>query len=242
MGAVLRIVRLGHAARNSHGLKTRQPLAAVTLVTANDTLPNLLEPYTDLLQQELNVHTIRWAEDRAVYVHHEVKPFFPKCGPRFGKQMKEVQKALAQSDGDTLAGRLEAGGKITLDLSTGPVDLTVEEVEVRLIEREGTATQGDRELLVVLDTELTPALIAEGWAREIVSRIQSARKEADLDYADRIRVRYTAEGDLVTAIETHRDAIAAETLAVELSKIESPAGLTVSEIEGMAFGFGIETV
>ncbi len=245
MGAVLRIVRLGHAARNSHGLKTRQPLAAVTLVTAHEALPRLLASYTDLLQQELNVHAIRWAEDRAVYVHHEVKPFFPKCGPRFGKQMKEVQQALAQSDGDALAEKLEAAGKITLELSTGAVDLSPEEVEVRLIEREGTATQGDRELLVVLDTELTPELIAEGWAREVVSRIQNARKEADLDYADRIRVRYTAEGDLAAAIAAHRDSIAGETLAVALELVENAESgdrWVASAVEGMAFGFGIETV
>ena len=145
------------------------------------------------MRDELNVHDIRWAERRADYVHHEVKPVFPKTGPRFGKRMKEVAAALAAADGDELAAALERDGEVTIELlrsGGGPVDLSSEEVEMRLVEREGIAAQGDRELLVALDTALTPELVAEGLAREVVNRIQTARKEADLDYADRIRVRY----------------------------------------------------
>jgi len=220
MGAIQRIVRLGHAARNVHAIKIRQPLSAVTLVTADRKLPDLIAPYTEILEEELNVHAIQWAENRADYVHHEVKPVFPKCGPRFGKQMKEVQQALAASDGDELAAELEERGVITVELSDGPAELSAEEVEVRLEEREGMATQGDRELLVALDTQLTPELIAEGWAREMVHRIQSARKEADLDYADRIRVRYRADPELTAALERHGDWIAEQTLAVELTAAE----------------------
>ncbi|MGD2114874.1 MAG: isoleucine--tRNA ligase, partial [Acidobacteriota bacterium] len=213
MAAVQRIVRLGHAARNAHGLKTRQPLASVTLVAADPELPALIEPYEHLLEDELNVHGIAWARERSDYVHHEVKPHYPKTGPRFGKRMKEVAAALREADGDRLAGELEAEGKVTLELADGPVELAAEELEVRLDEREGIAAQGDREMLVALETELTPALIAEGLAREVVNRIQTARKEADLDYAARIRVRYRAGDELEAAIEAHRDWIAAETLA-----------------------------
>ena len=120
MSAVLRIVRLGHAARNTHSLKTRQPLAAVTLVTANEALPGLVTPYADLLKDELNVRDIRWAADRSDYVHHEVRPVFPKTGPRFGKRMPEVKKALESADGDALAAELETAGKITIEISDGP--------------------------------------------------------------------------------------------------------------------------
>ncbi len=111
MAAIQRIVRLGHAARNLHGLKTRQPLAAVTLVTADVALPGLVMPYADLLKDELNVREIRWAEDRTQYVHHEVRPVFPKTGPRFGKQMPEVKRALESADGDALAAELERCGE-----------------------------------------------------------------------------------------------------------------------------------
>jgi isoleucyl-tRNA synthetase len=216
MAAVQRIVTLGHAARNLHGLKTRQPLPAVTLVTADESLRGVVEPYAELLEDELNVKEIRWAADRNVYVYHEVKPIFPKTGPRFGKKMPEVKKALNSADGDALAAELERAGKITLQLADGPAELSTEEVEVRLVEREGTATQGDRELLVALSTELTPELEAEGLAREFVHWVQQARKKEDLDYADRIRVAYEAGAEMKAAVDAHLDWIKGETLAVEI--------------------------
>jgi isoleucyl-tRNA synthetase len=245
MAAIQRIVRLGHAARNTHGLKTRQPLAAVTLVTADPALPGLIAPYAELLEDELNVRAIHWAADRTEYVHHEVRPVFPKTGPRFGKKMPEVKRALEGGDGDALARELEETGKITVQLADGPADLSPEEVEVRLVEREGMATQGDRELLVALETRLTPELIAEGWAREVVHRIQTARKDAGLDYADRIRVRYGAEPDLAAAVEAHRDWIVGETLAVELAPVnagDTAADLKEAPVEGRRFGYTIERV
>jgi isoleucyl-tRNA synthetase len=246
MAAVQRIVRLGHAARNLHGLKTRQPLAAVTLVTADESLPAAVAPYVDLLRDELNVRAVHWAADRSQYVHHEVRPVFPRTGPRFGKRMPEVKRALDAADGDALARQLETAGRIEIQLADGPVALSAEEVEVRLVEREGTATQGDRELLVALDTRLTPELVAEGWAREVVHRIQSARKDEDLDYADRIRVRYRAAPALEEAIAAHRDWIAGETLAVELAAgLDAPgaaAGPAVRQapVEDLDFSFVLE--
>ncbi len=234
MAAIQRIVTLGHAARNLHGLKTRQPLAAVTLVTADESLRGLVEPYAELLEDELNVKEIRWAADRSVYVHHEVKPIFPKTGPRFGKRMPEVKKALDSADGDALAAELERAGKITIPLSDGSADLSADEVEVRLVEREGTATQGDRELLVALSTELTPELEAEGLAREFVHWVQQARKKEDLDYADRIRVSYEADAGMTAAVDAHLDWIKGETLAVEIvgaaSSFESEPSIQIEKI------------
>ncbi|HWM93816.1 MAG TPA: isoleucine--tRNA ligase [Thermoanaerobaculia bacterium] len=241
MAAIQRIVRLGHAARNTHSLKTRQPLAAVTLVTASEALPGLVTPYADLLKDELNVRDIHWAAERGEYVRHEVRPIFPKTGPRFGKKMPEVKRALESADGDALARELEQTGKITIEISDGPADLSPEEVEVRLIEREGMATQGDRELLVALDTRLTPELISEGWVREVARSIQTARKDADLDYADRIRVRYKADPEIEAAVEAHRDWIMGETLAVELAKADG-ADLKSAPVEGRSFAYAIEKV
>ena len=246
MAAVQKIARLGHAARNAHGLKTRQPLDSVTLVAADPELPAAIEPYAEIVRDELNVRGIAWAGRRADYVRHEVKPVFPKTGPRFGKRMKEVAAALGRADGDELAAAVERDGKLTLELSDGPVELSAEEVEVRLVEREGIAAQGDRELLVALDTALTPELIAEGLAREVVNRVQTARKEADLDYADRIRVRYRADGELARAIETHRDWIAGETLAVELAAVgtegDGAGELRSAPVEDHPFALEITTI
>jgi|CXWL01.1.fsa_nt_gi isoleucyl-tRNA synthetase len=221
MAAVQRIVSLGHAARNTHAIKTRQPLAAVTLVAADPGLEALVAPHVAVLAEELNVRAIHWAADRTEYVRHLVSPIFPKCGPRFGKLMPRVKQALAAADGDALAHELEANGRLAIDVDGTHHELTAEEVEVRLEERPGVATEGDRELLVALDTALDPSLVAEGLAREVIHRLQTARKDADLDYADRIRVRYSASGALADAIAQHGAWIAGETLAVELVAIDA---------------------
>ncbi|HUO85771.1 MAG TPA: DUF5915 domain-containing protein, partial [Thermoanaerobaculia bacterium] len=184
---------------------------------------------------------------------HEVRPVYPKTGPRFGKRMKEVAAALAAADGDRLAAELERDGRVSValgpDLAGEPVELAAEELEVRLVERPGIAAQGDRELLVALDTELTPALVAEGLAREVVSRIQAARKDADLDYADRIRVRSRAGEELARAIAEHRDRIAGETLAVALEAVAEGAEeagaageLEEAAVEGHDFAFTIDRI
>jgi isoleucyl-tRNA synthetase len=240
MTAVQRIVRLGHAARNTHGLKTRQPLAAVTLVTADRTLERKVLPQLDLLRDELNVREVRWARARTDYVHHELVPVFPRLGPRLGKRMPALKHALAAADGDRLAAQLESADRITIEVDGEAIELTSADVEVRLIERRGTATQGDRELLVALETELTPELVAEGWAREIVHRIQAARKAADLDYADRIRVRYRADEALASAIAAHHDWIARETLALELTNAGEDEALEPAPVESMSFALAIE--
>ncbi|MDX1382380.1 MAG: isoleucine--tRNA ligase, partial [Thermoanaerobaculia bacterium] len=161
MAAVQRIVRFGHAARNAHSIRTRQPLASVTVVAADPGLEARVTPYLDLVHEELNVRGVRFASDRAAYVHQEVLPVFPVCGPRFGKRMPALKRALAAADGDALAARLEAEGSIEIDLEGSTESLGPDEVEVRLVEKEGMAIHGDRDLLVALDVALTPDLITE---------------------------------------------------------------------------------
>ncbi|HVR30314.1 MAG TPA: isoleucine--tRNA ligase [Thermoanaerobaculia bacterium] len=243
MGLVQRIVRWGHAARNGHGLRTRQPLASVTVVASDRAFAAAVEPHLDLVRDELNVREVRFAERRSDYVHHDVLPVFPKLGPRFGRRMPAVKAALAAADGDALAERLEAAGAIDIELDGERTTLGADEVEVRLHERAGMAIQGDRDLLVALDTELTPDLVMEGLAREVVHRVQRARKEADLDYADRIRIRYRAEAELKRAIEMHQEWIAGETLAVDLREEAAGAsGLDAAEVEGHELELAIERV
>ncbi len=149
-----RIVGLGRAARNLHNLKTRQPLASVTLVSATQSHGDV-ERVRDLLLDELNAKDIRWAERRADFVRHEVKPIFPVLGKRLGKKMPALKAALEAADGDELAEALERDGRIAVMVDGELVELAPNEVQVRLIEKEGLATAGDRDLLVVLDTSLT---------------------------------------------------------------------------------------
>jgi isoleucyl-tRNA synthetase len=241
MAAIQRIVRLGHAARNDHSLKIRQPLGGVTVVTSDAALRAAVEPHVDVLLQELNVHELHWAKDRTVYVHHEVRPNFPKCGPRFGKQMKSLQRTLAAADGDALAAELEEHDRVRIELDGETVELSAGDVEVRLIEREGTATQGDRGLLVALDTDLTDELVGEGRAREIINRVQAARKVMDLDYADRISLRYSADDEIARVIDMHGEWISRETLTMGIEKLPtSSPNLESRPIDDLAFAFEIE--
>ncbi len=245
MSLAKRIVGLARAARASHDLKTRQPLPSMVLVFASEVfgvdVKNHVERVRDLILDEVNVKEIRWAQRRGEFVTHEVRPNFRVLGKKLGGRMKAVQAALAAADGDALAEALERDGRISLDVPGGAVELGPDDVEVRLIEKEGLATAGDRELLVVLDTHLTPELIAEGRAREVVNRIQTARKEAGLDYADRIRVRYRAHPLVEAAIEAHRDWIAAETLTVGWDRAGGDAtDLAATEIEGYELDLALD--
>jgi isoleucyl-tRNA synthetase len=240
-----RIVGLARAARSTHNLKTRQPLPSMVLVFSPEVfgveIKGHVERVRELILDEVNVKELRWAERRGDFVRHEVRPNFRVLGKRLGARMKALQAALAAADGDALAEALERDGKVTVEVAGESIELAPNEVEVRLIEKEGMATAGGRELLVVLDTQLTPELVAEGRAREVVNRIQSARKDAGLDYADRIRVRYRAHPELEQVLVAHRDWIAGETLTVAW---ETAGGdeteLAASEVDGYELSFLID--
>jgi len=167
-----------------------------------------------------------------------VRPNFRVLGKRLGGKMKAVQAALGAADGDALAEALERDGKVAVEAAGEAIELGPDELEVRLIEKEGLATAGDRDLLVVLDTHLTPELIAEGRAREVVNRIQTARKDLGLDYADRIRVRYRAAPELEAAIAAHRPWIAGETLAVDWAPADGQ--LEATPVDGLDFACALE--
>ncbi len=244
MSLAKRVVSLARAARANHDLKTRQPLPSMTLVFGPEALGQEVETHIErvkaLILDEVNVKELSWAEQRGEFVHHEVRPNFRVLGKRLGAKMKGVQAALAGADGDALAASLETDGKVVVEAGGETIELAPHELEVRLVEKPGLATAGDRELLVVLDTRLTPELVAEGRAREVVNRIQTARKEADLDYSDRIRVQYRAAPELESAIESYRDWIGSETLTVGWDHAQAgDRGLVVTDVDGLELALAI---
>ncbi|HVS01478.1 MAG TPA: isoleucine--tRNA ligase [Thermoanaerobaculia bacterium] len=241
MSLAQRIVSLGRTARSGHDLKTRQPLARITLVGRFDSAMQVhLQRFGDLVRDELNVKEVKLAETRSTFVDHQVRPNFRVLGKRLGPLMPAVKAALERADGDRLAATLDSAGAIELQVEGQAIRLEPHEIAVRIVEKPGMATAADDQLLVALDTHLTPELVAEGLAREVVHRIQQARKEAKLDYADRIRVRYRAAPELAAAIAAHRDTIAGETLALELAPAADGAGLAEAPVEGMDFAFSID--
>ena len=231
MAAVQRLVRLGHAARNLHGLKTRQPLPAVTLVTADEGMPALVEPYLEILRDELNVKEVRFAADRSVYVHHEVKPIFPKAGPRFGKRMPGGGEDARRGGRRRPGGGARAGREDHHPARGRPGGSRGGRGRgaAGRAGRHGDAG-GPRAAGGPGDRADAGARGPKGWrANSCTTCNRSCWKKQDRpDYADRIRVRFQADPAMIAAVDAHREWVAGETLAIE---IEGEAGELKVEIE-----------
>jgi isoleucyl-tRNA synthetase len=216
MNRVRTIVALGQRGRSTHRLKVRQPLAEAVVVVAGERERRGLARYDEVIRDELNIHTLSFTDEPERYVEFTLVPNFRALGPRLGKQVPLVKKALAASSGSALYHQLVEGGHIELALADGAVRLQPDEIEIRLEAREGFAAAAEGGQVVVLDTRITDELRREGLAREVVNRIQRARKQMDLPYEARIRIRYDTEGELGEAIREHAGWIRSETLATEL--------------------------
>ncbi|MBX3425449.1 MAG: isoleucine--tRNA ligase [Pirellulales bacterium] len=214
MNMVRHIASLGRQARTSANLKVRQPLARVEVILADATHQAWLEEHAAVIADELNVKGVEYSDKPEKYVQHEVLPNFKLLGPKLGKLMPKVKGALARQSGSELLANIRDNGKINLSIDGQEVELTGEEVEIRITAREGWTAANDKGVVVVLATELTPELIAEGLARDLVRAIQDRRKEIGCEFTDRIEVGVVTESaDLANAVKQFGSFIAAETLA-----------------------------
>ena len=225
------IVSLGRAARSNGHLKVRQPLEGMKVMFSNAEVAGIfwgsdVIDNVRVVQDELNIKSMKVLEDKKEfdeYVSFTLLPDFKKLGPKLGKKLPEVKKYLAEADGAAMLAELDRDKKVILKLSDGDVELTDEEIQVRLTAKEGwTAAQGPN-CVVVLSTELTEELLAEGRAREIVRLIQDRRKELKLNYTDRILVSIqTPSRTIGETLFKHIEYIKGETLAVDLKKGQIP--------------------
>ena len=238
MDKVLEIVVLGRAARNGSSLKNRQPLAAM-YVKLNGTLDSF---YTDIIRDELNVKKVVFTNDVDNLVTYQFKPQLKTVGPKFGKQLSEIRTALSELDGSAAKKQLDKDGVLTLSLPSGNVTLTAEDLLVDAKQKEGFYTVSDRGITVALDTVLTDELIEEGFIRELISKIQTMRKEAGFNVTDHINV--TVEGsEKVTGIAVARqNDIMGDTLADSV-KAETPTGFTKEwDINGENVTIGVKKI
>jgi isoleucyl-tRNA synthetase len=222
MNLVREISSLGRNARSAASLKVRQPLSKVEVVLADTSHQKWLEQHADLFAEELNVKAVEFTTHGEQYISYSVVPNFKRLGPRLGKNMPAAKKLLAEVDAAKLLAELKSTGKTMLEFpDASSVELDNEDIEVRLQAKEGWAAAQGKGCVVVLATELTPELVAEGLARDIVRLIQDQRKDTGCEYTDRIRVGLVTESPtLIGAIKEHRDYIAKETLASEI--VEEP--------------------
>ena len=222
MKTLREIASLGRSARMDAKLKVRQPLAGVTVVLSDAVDQAWLEEHGAILQTELNVKSVRYTSDAGQYVSYQVIPNFKRLGPRVGKLMPAVKKALGESDGGTMLAELEAHGKFKLPVDDETIELDSDDIQVRLQAKDGWAAAQGNSSVVILSTELTDQLIREGMARDVVRLVQDRRKELDLQFTDRIQIWLETENkDLHQAISENSEYITAETLATNL-KLETP--------------------
>jgi isoleucyl-tRNA synthetase len=217
MNLVRHIASLGRQARTSAQLKVRQPLARVEVILANTSHQGWLEEHAGVIAEELNVKAVEFSDEPDKYVEHQVLPNFKLLGPKLGKLMPKLKQALAQQSGSELLANIRDNGKLNLTIEGQDVELTREEVEIRITAREGWTAANDKGVVVVLATELTSELIAEGLARDLIRVIQDGRKEMGCEFTDRIEVGVDADAEeMKNAIEQFGDYIAAETLALKV--------------------------
>ncbi|HTU26856.1 MAG TPA: isoleucine--tRNA ligase [Pirellulales bacterium] len=223
MRLVREVVSQGRSARMTAKLKVRQPLAKVEVVLANREHLDWLEEHCALVAEELNVKEVEYPPRADQYISYTILPDLKRLGPRLGKRLPAVKTALAKADAAALFAQLENGGRVTLDLPDGPVTLDGEDVQVRLQAKPGWAAAQGPAGVVVLSTELTPELLAEGTARELTHAIAGVRRDMDCQYTDRIAIGVvTDDVEVLSAIEQFADYIKAETLAtaVELAPLD----------------------
>ncbi|WP_145060254.1 isoleucine--tRNA ligase [Adhaeretor mobilis] len=214
MDLVRLISSLGRNARTSAELKVRQPLAKVEVILADPTHQAWLAEHANVIAEELNVKAVEFSDQPEKYVDYQVLPNFKLLGKKLGKLMPKVKQALGKSDGAELLTLMKSDGKVTLEVEGESVELTDDEIEVRLSAKEGWAAANDRGVVVVLATELTDELVAEGLARDLVRVIQDRRKELGCEFTDRIEVGAVTESKpLQQALSEFQDYLAGETLS-----------------------------
>ena len=216
MGATMTAVSLGRYLRTQASLRIRQPLRKAVLVSADPAVRTNLENMASVIGEELNVKSVDIRANEQELVHLSAKANFKALGPRLGKRMRDAATAIAKLDVADIEA-LRGGDTLSLDIPGGdPVTLTADDVIVQRSEKPGLTVANEGAITVALDTQLDDKLVREGWAREIVSRLQNMRKEADLDVTDRIRVRYDLPEQAEAALRQYADYVAGETLAEEL--------------------------
>ena len=240
VGRVRNVVTLGQRVRNENKLKVRQPLAEAIIVVADDDERRGIDRFASAIREELNVRALGFTQEPHKYVEFELVPNFRVLGPKLGKQVPACKKALADADGSALYVEMEANEKIVIQLPNGPVELTASDVEVRLSARDDFAAASGSGQVVVLDTRVDDSLRREGMAREVINRIQRARKTMNLAYEARIEVKWNAEGELAKAVEEHAARIAQETLASEFVRAADASGEHDSEIDGNPLTLSID--
>lgn len=213
MDEVLKIVVMGRAARNTANIKNRQPIGRMFVKAPHE----LSVFYQEIIEEELNVKTVVFTDDVRDFTSYSFKPQLKTVGPKYGKQLNNIRKALSEVDGNTAMDTLNEKGALTFEFDGSEVVLTKEDLLIDTAQMEGYVSEGDNTVTVVLDTNLTPELIEEGFVRELISKIQTMRKEAGFEVMDHILITSEGNEKIAGILEAHGEVIKSEVLAEDIT-------------------------
>ena len=209
MDHLLNVVVMGRACRNTANIKNRQPIGTM-YVKAEKAMDKF---YTDIIADELNVKEVKFADDVESFISYSFKPQLRTVGPKYGKLLNGIRTALSEIDGTAAMKELRDNGVLVLDIDGNRVELAEEDLLIETAQSEGYVTETDGETSVVLDTNLTPELIQEGFVREIISKVQTMRKEAGFEVMDKIIVYAKDNDKIMDIMKANQDEIKREVLA-----------------------------
>ncbi len=236
MEEVLKIVVLGRAARNGSNMKNRQPLSVMYV----DADKKLDEFYVEIIADELNIKKVDFDTDVSTLVDYKSKPQLKTLGPKYGKQLGEIRNALGELDGARAKAELDANGKITLSISIGEIELSAEDLLIESQQKEGFFTVSENGVTVSLDTSLTEKLIEEGLVREVISKIQTMRKDSGFDVMDHITVFVNGNEKLEKIVEANKSEISGDVLANEIKLGEACDNSKDWDINGEKVTLGVK--
>ena len=238
METALRAVVMGRACRNTANIKNRQPISTMFVKTEH----GLTDFYKDIIAEELNVKEVRFTEDVREFTSYIFKPQLKTVGPKYGKLLGSIQKTLASLDGNAAMDELRAQGALNFMAGDSKVVLAEEDLLIEMTQKEGYVTESDNRMTVVLDTNLTDELVEEGFVLEVISKIQTMRKEADFEVTDRIRVSFAGNEKVADIALRNRETIAAKVLAETMTAGENFAVSKEWNVNGENVTISVERV
>lgn len=234
MDLVRDMVALGRGIREKERIKVRQPLNEILV---DGKYEALIEDLVPLIMEELNVKDVKFEKQLDKYMNYSLKPNFKVAGPVLGKNIKAFGAALAAADAAAVVAELEAGGRYVLKVGEDDMKIEKDFVDVRIDAKEGFAVAMENNLFVILDTNLDADLIDEGFARELISKVQQLRKQKGLEMMDNISITIAADDEISAAVKKHKDYIMKETLALELGEGTAPEEF---DLNGHKTGIAVE--
>jgi len=238
MGEVLSAVVMGRACRNAAAIKNRQPIGKM-YIKAEEALDQF---YCDIIADELNVKEVVFTDDVRDFTSYTFKPQLRTVGPKYGKQLGGIQKTLATLDGNSAMDDLNQTGAITFEVDGVAVSLTKEDLLIDMAQKDGYVSEENNKMTVVLDTNLTAQLIEEGYVFELISKIQTMRKEADFEVTDHIKVSLNGNETLAKIAKENAEAICGKVLADVLTTEETFAVSKEWDVNGEKVTVSIERV